>query len=99
MIFDAEDRPESDQLKKVVLAFSQAADNVACIQAKLNYYNPRVNFLTPSFALEYTAWFDLVSPGSQRLRGPIPRGGSWYHCRAAVRRGLCCWDPSALSEL
>ena len=98
VIFDAEDRPESDQLKKVVLAFSQAADNVACIQAKLNYYNPRVNFLTRSFALEYTAWFDLVLPGIQRLDGPIPLGGTSNHFRTAVLRELGGWDPYNVTE-
>ncbi len=42
-IFDAEDKPEPDQLKKVVLAFRKAPPNVACIQARLNYYNREEN--------------------------------------------------------
>lgn len=98
VIFDAEDRPEVDQLKKVVLAFSKADESVACIQAKLNYYNPRVNFLTRSFALEYTAWFDLVLPGIQRLDGPIPLGGTSNHFRTAVLRELGGWDPYNVTE-
>ena len=32
VIFDAEDRPDPDQLKKALIAFS-IADNVVCIQA------------------------------------------------------------------
>ena len=39
VIFDAEDKPEPDQLLKAVYAFGQAGPEVACLQAKLNYFN------------------------------------------------------------
>src|SRR5690606_3193037 len=45
-IFDAEDQPEPDQLKKAAWAFQRAGNRVACIQAKLSYYNSRQNLLT-----------------------------------------------------
>ncbi|MFW6437876.1 MAG: glycosyltransferase, partial [Armatimonadota bacterium] len=54
VIYDAEDRPEPDQLKKAAIAFSKVPDNVACIQAKLNYYNQRQNLLTRWFTAEYS---------------------------------------------
>ena len=38
VIFDAEDKPEPDQLLKAVHAFRNVGDNVACLQAKLNYF-------------------------------------------------------------
>lgn len=98
VIFDAEDRPDADQLKKVTWAFSQADASVACIQAKLNYYNPRVNFLTKSFALEYTAWFDLVLPAIQYLDGPIPLGGTSNHFRTKLLKELGGWDPYNVAE-
>ena len=44
-IYDAEDKPEPDQLKKAVAAFRKAPDNVACIQARLNYFNATENWL------------------------------------------------------
>ena len=46
VIFDAEDRPEPDQLRKAVELFREMPRKYACIQAKLNYYNPRQNLLT-----------------------------------------------------
>ena len=57
VIFDAEDRPEADQLLKAVVAFRKLDDSVACIQAKLNYYNPRENFLTKVLCIGV---YDLV---------------------------------------
>ena len=39
VIYDAEDRPEADQLRKSVLAFTKAEPEVVCLQAQLNYFN------------------------------------------------------------
>ncbi|MDP3973267.1 MAG: glycosyltransferase family 2 protein [Candidatus Daviesbacteria bacterium] len=40
VIFDAEDRPEADQLLKVVAGFRQSAgEKVGCIQSRLEFYN------------------------------------------------------------
>jgi cellulose synthase/poly-beta-1,6-N-acetylglucosamine synthase-like glycosyltransferase len=98
VIFDAEDRPEPDQLLKVVHAFGEASPDVVCIQAKLNYYNARENLLTRFFALEYTAWFDMVLPGIQYLNGPIPLGGTSNHFRTSVLREFGGWDPFNVTE-
>ncbi len=49
VIFDAEDIPDPLQLKKAVLTFADHGDDLACIQAKLNFYNPKQNLLTPQF--------------------------------------------------
>ena len=46
VIFDAEDKPEPYQLKKAVLTFANHGPEVACVQAKLNYYNTNQNLLT-----------------------------------------------------
>ncbi|NQT19145.1 MAG: glycosyltransferase, partial [Planctomycetes bacterium] len=46
VIYDAEDRPDPDQLKKAVAAFRKTDGKTICLQAKLNYYNPRQNLLT-----------------------------------------------------
>jgi cellulose synthase/poly-beta-1,6-N-acetylglucosamine synthase-like glycosyltransferase len=55
VIFDAEDRPEADQLKKAALAFSQNSNQVACLQAKLNCFNRGQSLVTQWFTLEYSA--------------------------------------------
>jgi cellulose synthase/poly-beta-1,6-N-acetylglucosamine synthase-like glycosyltransferase len=97
-IFDAEDKPEPDQLKKVVLAFRKAPKNVACIQARLNYYNREENWLTRMFTLEYSTWFDLLLPGLEALRIPIPLGGTSNHFRTDLLRDLLAWDPYNMTE-
>ncbi|RMH04835.1 MAG: glycosyltransferase, partial [Aquificota bacterium] len=50
-IYDAEDVPEPDQLKKAVLAFKKGGDEYICFQAALNYFNKDENFLTKMFTL------------------------------------------------
>ncbi len=62
VIYDAEDIPEPLQLKKAVLTFANHGSNLACVQAKLNYYNPEQNILTRWFTAEYSLWFDLILP-------------------------------------
>ncbi len=47
VIYDAEDIPDPLQLKKAVLAFANYGEDLACVQAKLNFYNPHQNLLTP----------------------------------------------------
>ena len=57
VIYDAEDRPDRHQLKKVVAAFRRAWRAIACFQARLNVYNAGDNLLTWMFALEYANHF------------------------------------------
>jgi cellulose synthase/poly-beta-1,6-N-acetylglucosamine synthase-like glycosyltransferase len=98
VIFDAEDIPEPDQLKKVVALFQASPDNVACVQARLNYFNRDDNFLTRMFTLEYSHWFDYLLPGLHRLNIPIPLGGTSNHFRTDVLRELGAWDPYNVTE-
>ncbi len=98
VIYDAEDRPETDQLKKAVLAFESSPANVACVQSRLNYYNPNQNLLTRWFAAEYSAWFDMQLPGLAALRAVIPLGGTSNHFRLAVLRELHGWDAYNVAE-
>lgn len=39
VIYDAEDRPERDQLRKAVSAFADASHSLGCLQARLSFYN------------------------------------------------------------
>ena len=98
VIFDAEDIPEPDQLKKVVALFQNSPGNVACVQARLNYFNRDDNFLTRMFTLEYSHWFDYLLPGLHRLNIPIPLGGTSNHFRTDVLRELGAWDPYNVTE-
>ena len=97
-IYDAEDRPEPDQLRKAVAAFRRLPEEVVCLQCKLNFYNPRQNLLTRWFAAEYASWFDLSLPGLSALGGMIPLGGTSNHFRADALRALLGWDAYNVTE-
>lgn len=102
VIYDAEDQPEPDQLKKAVIAFrrlaAQGKTGVVCLQAKLNYFNARQNALTRFFTLEYTNWFDIFLPGLHAVRSPIPLGGTSNHFQTDVLKELGGWDPFNVTE-
>lgn len=98
VIFDAEDRPEPDQLKQAVCAFQEVADDCACLQAQLAYHNHAQNLLTRWFTLEYNVWFRRYLRGLVRLGAPIPLGGTSNHFRTAVLRRFHGWDPFNVTE-
>lgn len=98
VVYDAEDVPERDQLKKAILAFRKAGSQTVCIQAKLNFYNPKQNLLTRVFTAEYSLWFDLILPGLQSINAPIPLGGTSNHFRTDDIKALSGWDAFNVTE-
>ncbi|HEY0105453.1 MAG TPA: glycosyltransferase [Rhizomicrobium sp.] len=98
VIYDAEDRPEHDQLRKAVAAFHALPNDIVCLQARLNFYNAQENWLTKLFALDYALWFDVLLPALDRLRVPMPLGGTSNHFRTGVLRELGGWDPFNVTE-
>ena len=98
VIYDAEDRPEPDQLRKVVATFRKSSPNTACLQCSLSYFNSGENWLTRMFTLDYGLWFDQMLPGLERLNIPIPLGGTSNHFKIEVLRELHAWDPFNVTE-
>lgn len=97
-IYDAEDIPEPDQLKKAVIAFKKAGKNYVCFQSALNYFNKDENLLTKMFTLEYSYWFDYLLPGLYNLKLPIPLGGTSNHFDVEKLREIGAWDPFNTTE-
>ncbi|WOF21597.1 glycosyltransferase [Microbacterium betulae] len=98
VIYDAEDAPEPDQLKKTVIAFERASSSTVAMQAALNYFNASENVLTRMFSLEYSYWFDYMLAGLDKGRLPIPLGGTSNHFRTAALHELGGWDPYNVTE-
>lgn len=98
VIFDAEDKPEPNQLKKAVLTFAHYGSELACVQAKLNFYNTEQNLLTRLFTAEYSLWFDIMLPGLQHTGLALPLGGTSNHFRTDALRALGGWDPFNVTE-
>lgn len=98
VIYDAEDRPEPDQLKKACLAFKKLPKEYVCIQAKLNYYNSRQNLLTKLFTQEYSMWFENLLVGVMQMDIPVPLGGTSNHFKMSFLREVGGWDPFNVTE-
>lgn len=98
VIYDAEDRPEPDQLKKACLAFRELPEEYVCVQAKLNYFNSGHNLLTRLFTQEYSMWFELLLVGIMQMDVPIPLGGTSNHFKMDFLRQVGGWDPFNVTE-
>jgi cellulose synthase/poly-beta-1,6-N-acetylglucosamine synthase-like glycosyltransferase len=98
VIYDAEDVPEPAQLKTALCAFRKNTPDYVCFQAALNYFNAAENVLTRLFTLEYSYWFDYLIPGLDRLKLPIPLGGTSNHFDVSKLRALGGWDPFNTTE-
>lgn len=96
-IYDAEDRPEPDQLKKAYALFQKYPDMVCC-QARLDYYNEKQNVLTRWFAAEYVAWFRYTIAGVSALQLPVPLGGTSNHFRMSALKDVGAWDTYNVTE-
>ncbi len=97
-VWDAEDRPEPDQLHKVARHFHFAAPDVACVQGVLDYYNPRTNWLARCFTIEYASWFRANLRGVASLGLVVPLGGTTLFFRRHALESVGCWDAWNVTE-
>jgi len=97
-IYDAEDAPDPDQLRKVVRTFRESGQSVACLQGRLQYYNARYNVMSRCFAIDYALWFRAVLPGLRRLGFPIPLGGTTVFFRRQALLDAGAWDAHNVTE-
>lgn len=98
VIYDAEDAPQTDQLKRAVALFRRLNPRVACLQASLNYYNRQDTLLTQLFSIEYSALFRLSLPALERMGMPIPLGGTSNHLRVSALHAVGGWDAFNVTE-
>jgi len=97
-IYDAEDAPDPDQLLKVAAHFAAARPDVACLQGRLDFYNPATNWLSRAFTIDYAVWFGVILPGLSRLRLAVPLGGTTLFFRRDVIDALGAWDAHNVTE-
>jgi hypothetical protein len=98
VVFDAEDRPDADQLRKAVAAFARAPRRVACLQARLATYNGDRSVLTRWFDADYAVQFDLLLPALARRGAPLPLGGTSNHFVTERLVEVGGWDPFNVTE-
>lgn len=89
VVFDAEDIPDRDQLRRAAARFA-AHPEFDCLQAELRIDNGAENWLTALFSGEYAGLFGLLLPYLAEHRLPLPLG--WHQqpfpdvCPARGRR-------------
>ncbi len=96
VVYDAEDRPEPDQLRKAVAAF-RARPDISCFQARLAIDRASA-WISRMFAVDYAVWFRTLLPGLARLDAPIPLGGTSNHFRTKALIDAGAWDPFNVTE-
>jgi hypothetical protein len=98
VVFDAEDRPDPDQLRKAVVAFASSPRRVACLQARLGTYNGDRSVLTRWFDADYAVQFDLLLPALAARGAPLPLGGTSNHFVTERLVEVGGWDPFNVTE-
>lgn len=97
-VYDAEDAPDPMQLYKVARKFRDGHPDLACVQGVLSFYNARKNWLSRCFSFEYAGWFRVMLPGLERLKFPIPLGGTTLFFRRDRLIELGAWDAHNVTE-
>ena len=98
VVYDAEDRPEPDQLRRALDAFAECDDRLACAQARLTIDNTADSWLARMFTAEYAGLFDVFLPSLAAWRMPLPLGGSSNHFRTDILHRIGAWDPYNVTE-
>jgi cellulose synthase/poly-beta-1,6-N-acetylglucosamine synthase-like glycosyltransferase len=98
VIYDAEDVPQPDQLRRAVNVFRSTGRRLACVQASLTVDNTSDNWLSRMFTANYAGQFDVFLPGLAALHLPFPLGGSSNHFRTTALRKVGAWDPYNVTE-
>lgn len=76
VIYDAEDRPQPNQLRQAADVFARAPDTLGCAQARLNIYNPEQSWVSSG----------LMAQTPPRRRAPPP-GDSIFSLEAGFLVG------------
>jgi cellulose synthase/poly-beta-1,6-N-acetylglucosamine synthase-like glycosyltransferase len=96
-VFDAESRPQSDQLK-VVNQEINASSRDTCYQAVIRISNKNENLLTNYFAAEYYEWFENhLSKINQKGYG-FGLGGNSFYIRKGILSEIGAWDAYNVTE-
>ncbi|PIB24527.1 hypothetical protein BFP76_04820 [Amylibacter kogurei] len=97
-IYDAEDAPEENQILTVAAHLQNGPENLACVQAALDYYNTRTNWLSRCFTIEYAILFRVILRGLQHFNLPIPLGGTSVFFKRSAIETLGRWDAHNVTE-
>jgi cellulose synthase/poly-beta-1,6-N-acetylglucosamine synthase-like glycosyltransferase len=96
-IYDAEDRPDPKQLRKMATYMLKHPD-IACVQARLAYYNPDQSIITKLFSVEYIQHYLLLLPSLYSMNKVILLGGTSNFFRIEILKSLKGWKTDNVTE-
>lgn len=97
-VYDAEDRPNPEQLLEAHREFEKHGEYLACLQAPLVMTNADRGWLPSLFSLEYASLFRRLIPLLSYFGLPIPLGGTSNHFRKDALIEAGGWDPCNVTE-
>ncbi len=97
-VYDAEDIPDVDQLKRAVIAFEELTPDTVCLQARLAIDNAPDSWFALMMCIEYAALFDVHKRGLMVQRVPVMLGGTSNHFRRPRLLELAGWDSWNVTE-
>jgi cellulose synthase/poly-beta-1,6-N-acetylglucosamine synthase-like glycosyltransferase len=113
VVYDAEDRPDPDQLLAFVQRFREDRERrLACVQARLMFWNGDSSWVARFYWVEYIIHFEWVLRGLSLLRLIPPLGGTSNCFRTRILRQVAfppeqmpfregyvgAWDPWNVTE-
>lgn len=98
VVYDAEDKPEKNQIIKAVIAFLPLEKKIACLQATLRFRSAKGSLLAKFFSAEYSNHFGLYLPFFVKAGLVTPLGGTSNFFRVSVLKKLGGWDPNNVTE-
>ena len=104
VVWDVEDAPHPQQVIQAVAAFDRLREtepDVICLQARLAFDSDLVakpNLLTRWQTAAYNLQFGLFLPALDRLRLPVPLGGTSNFFRVDALKELGGWDAWNVTE-
>lgn len=98
-VFDAEDRPDPDQLRHAAEVFAAAGPDLACVQGRLTIdHVAEGTWIARLFGLDYAMHFDGLLPFLARHNLLFPLGGTSNHFRRASLNAVLGWDAHNVTE-
>ena len=99
-IYDAEDRPDPDQLRRAAAAFAAGPDDLVVVQAALeiDHATAARPWLVRQFEIEYAMLFHGMLPWLAARRLLLPLGGTSNHFRRTALDAVGGWDPHNVTE-
>jgi glycosyltransferase XagB len=97
-VYDAEDIPDRNQLKRAVQLFEKNPSDVFCLQAHLVIDNASDSWFSRMMMIEYAALFEITKPGLGRYGFPVALGGTSNHFKREALEKLGGWDAYNVTE-